>query len=108
MIIPIHGKLLAGPLSASFALDARDGMTRHVMVGFSEPPDGNQAEATSVSQTTTAATTTSAAVKRSRKLSKELKEAAMDTSRVALLATVGSAVIAASFFLSLTVLKLLD
>jgi hypothetical protein len=67
VIIPFHGKLLAGPLRASFALDARDGMTRHVMVGFSEPPDGNQAEAASVSQNTTAATTTSAAVKRSRR-----------------------------------------
>ena len=36
------------------------------------------------------------------------KEAAMDTPRVALLVLVGAAVIAASFFLSLTIFKLLD
>jgi hypothetical protein len=34
----------------ALALAADDGVTRHVMVGFSDPADGKQAEATAVSQ----------------------------------------------------------
>src|SRR5262249_12628951 len=37
------------------ALDAGDGVTRHVMVGFFDPADGNQAETAAVSETTTTA-----------------------------------------------------
>ena len=42
----------AGPFGARLALDAGDddGVTRHVMVGFFDLADGNQAEATAVSQ----------------------------------------------------------
>jgi hypothetical protein len=36
-------------------MDAGEGVTRHVMVGFSDPADGNQAEAAAVSETTTTA-----------------------------------------------------
>ena len=41
-----------GPFGARLALDAGDddGVTRHVMVGFFDLADGNQAEATAVSQ----------------------------------------------------------
>src|SRR5262245_18409711 len=34
-------------------MDAGEGVTRHVMVGFSDPADGKQAEAAAVSETTT-------------------------------------------------------
>jgi len=53
-----------GPFGARLALDAGDddGVTRHVMVGFFDPADGNQAETAAVSQTAAtaggAATTT--------------------------------------------------
>ena len=36
-------------------MDAGEGVTHHVMVGFSDPADGNQAEAAAVSKTTTTA-----------------------------------------------------
>jgi hypothetical protein len=36
-------------------MDAGEAVTRHVMVGFSDPADGNQAEAAAVSETTTTA-----------------------------------------------------
>jgi hypothetical protein len=41
-------------------MDAGEGVTRHVMVGFSDPADGNQAEAAAVSETTTTAGRTAA------------------------------------------------
>jgi hypothetical protein len=43
-----------------------------------------------------------------QELAKELKEGPMDIRRVPLLVAVGAAVIAASFFLSLTIFTLLD
>jgi len=42
-------------LAPRLALDAGEGVTRHVMVGFSDPADGNQAKAAAVSETTATA-----------------------------------------------------